>query len=158
MKNYLKITTQERTSIFSYYDFVIPILKTYFRVLTFVDLKEIESNLKKESGFFNGLNLPELKRIKTKDNRDNSVNQNDFDAVNLEKALSAAAKIEENQFYEAFDLMYQVQDSIHYIINQMKNSPSIFRIFFLKKEDHKLTLPLKLAFIRYIYEFLLIYF
>ena len=129
---------------------MIPILKTYFRVLTFVDLKEIEINLKKESGF---LNMQKLISIKTENSV--SVTQNDF---NLEKALSAAAKIEENQFYEAFDLMYQVQDSLHYIINRMKNSPSIFTIFFLKKENHKLTLPLKLAFIRFLYEFLLIYF
>ena len=132
-----------KSQMFETYIRVSPCLKNFFRLISFVELKEIDQKNNFNNDFLiNDLKLPEMKRIETKAS---SRHSHDFDSLTLEKAFSRCEH-QSFDFDEAFALIYGVQDSLQKIFSNQ--SLSIYRIFFKKTELQKINVYLKMEYIK----------
>lgn len=139
------ITNSQKNSTFEIIVKFTNIIKTYFRAITFLELKEL--NLKKtphDIDFLtNNMNLPAMKRIFTKDN------SNYESPLILEKSISSVVKNEVFNFDDVFNLIYKVQDIMHLIFIKINGrSPSIYKIFFYKTELNKISLFCKMEYLK----------
>jgi len=143
-----QINEFRKLSIFELYDFLNPILKTFFDVIGFVELRELERNHPEELDFLmDDLNLPVLKSIESKKSNES---QEETQDGNFEKILENFSQKEEIKFEEVYDFIYKVQISLQYIISFTPNgkSPMVFKPLFLKKKLRKISLDLKMEYIR----------
>ena len=110
--------------------------------MSLVDLKKShKSNLASSSG---GYILPELKRMTT-DKKSESVEK--MQSVDLERLTSKLERDEDIPFDVVFNKLCNVQDSLIHVIREQA-SFSFFKVFYMKADPHKISLPLKMAYIR----------
>lgn len=149
-KLFPQISKYQRYNMFDLYNRVIPALKAFFRVINFIEMKELEQKTRHDIDFlFDHLSLPEMKRIQTKEG---STQINDLDPLTLEKTLSSISRKEEWSFDDVFTLIYKVQDSIQNVMMKIPNgkSPSIYKILFKKTEMNRLNVFLKMEYIKFL--------
>ena len=137
------LTSSQKYNIFSIYRNISPILKTFFTVINFTEMKSFE-NIKKTEILNEELILPEMKRINTKE--ESFIND---DILKIEKTLSNISKIDEFSFDDVFNLICKVQESFKDIIIKIDfgKSASVYKIFFEKIEKTKIYCFLKMAYI-----------
>ena len=146
VKLYPAISKAQRNSVFDIYGKLTPTLKAFFRIISFIELKDLDTNKKHDIEFLmNDLSLPAMKRIQTKES-----SHHEFDAISIEKSLSSLIKTEESSFDEVYNLIYKVQDSMQNIFSRINGkSPSIFRVFFMKHDMKNINLFLKMDYLKF---------
>jgi len=142
------ITKSQKNDLFGICSRFSAELKAFFRIISFIELKEFDEKNKKDIDFLiNDQNLPEMKRIFTKENS----SQQEIDVISLEKTISSVIHKEDFGFEEVFNLIYRVQDVIQYIFQRIPagRTPSIYRILFAKHDINKINLFLKMEYLKY---------
>lgn len=150
IKLYPQITKSQKNNSFEIYCKLIPAFKSFFRVISFLEMKNLELAHSHDIGFLiDDLSLPEMKRIQTKEG---SVHKGDFDALGLEKTSSSVFRKDDLTLEETFGELYRVQDSLRNIIMRVSDgrSPSVYKVFFKKTELNRVNVFLKMEYIRWI--------
>ena len=151
LKLYPQITKSQKTSSFEIYVKLVPAFKSFFRVISFLEMKNLELAHSHDIGFLiDDLSLPEMKRIQTKEG---SVHKGDFDVLGLEKSSSSVLRKDDLTLEETFGELYRVQDSMRNILMRVNEgrSPSVYKVFFKKTELNRINVFLKMEYIKWIY-------
>lgn len=141
-----KITNSQKYSSYDFTAKFYPIFKAYFRIISFIELKDLDQKSNHDIDFLmNDVCLPAMKRIFTRE-----PSSHEPDPLIIEKTISTVSKAEDLNFDEIFNLIYKIQESIHVILSKIphKRSPSIYRVFFKKGDLNKINIFCKMEYLK----------
>ena len=131
-----KYLAGKKIKLFQFLSGFLPVLKSILKIASFIDLKKLEAV--KLNSFSEEKNMPNLRKIVHR-KKPESKNE-DLQTINSKNNKSIS-------FYNMFNKLYEFQDSLGFLIRD-NNFFSILRVFFLKADHHKISLPLKMEYIR----------